>query len=45
MTPKDEMLGVPLALIEDHGAVSEDVARAMASKRCQNIRAPGLPYQ
>ncbi len=27
---KHEMLGVPLALIEQHGAVSEEVARAMA---------------
>lgn len=27
---KTEMLGVPLCVIESHGAVSEDVARAMA---------------
>lgn len=27
---KAEMLGVPMALIQTHGAVSEDVARAMA---------------
>jgi nicotinamide-nucleotide amidase len=27
---KHDMLGVPLALIEQHGAVSEEVARAMA---------------
>jgi len=29
-TSKSEMLGVPYWLIEKHGAVSEDVARAMA---------------
>lgn len=29
-TAKSEMLGVPYWLIEKHGAVSEDVARAMA---------------
>ena len=29
-TAKSEMLGVPVWLIERHGAVSEDVARAMA---------------
>jgi nicotinamide-nucleotide amidase len=29
-TAKSEMLGVPFWLIERHGAVSEDVARAMA---------------
>jgi nicotinamide-nucleotide amidase len=29
-TAKSEMLGVPFWLIEKHGAVSEDVARAMA---------------
>ena len=27
---KNEMIGVPMALIEAHGAVSEEVARAMA---------------
>jgi len=27
---KNEMLSVPMALIEEHGAVSEEVARAMA---------------
>lgn len=35
---KSELLGVPLALIAQHGAVSEEVARAMATGALQ--RAP-----
>lgn len=33
---KTELLGVPAALIETHGAVSEDVARAMAAGAVQH---------
>ena len=36
---KDEMLGVPHALIADHGAVSEAVARAMAEGAVANSSA------
>lgn len=36
---KAEMLGVPAALIEKHGAVSGDVARAMAQGAVLNSRA------
>ena len=36
---KSEMLGVPVWLIERHGAVSEDVARAMAGGRLTHSRA------
>ncbi|MFM8700164.1 MAG: CinA family protein [Hyphomicrobiales bacterium] len=36
---KAEMLGVPPALIAQHGAVSEAVARAMAEGALQNSRA------
>jgi nicotinamide-nucleotide amidase len=35
---KSELLGVPLALIQQHGAVSQPVAEAMAVSLCQ--RAP-----
>ncbi len=35
---KTEMLGVPAALIEGHGAVSESVARAMAEGACSAAR-------
>jgi hypothetical protein len=46
---KSEMLGVPFWLIERHGAVSEDVARAMAGgvltirTRASPSRLPGSP--
>ncbi len=33
---KHEMLGVPMALIEQHGAVSESVAKAMAAGALKN---------
>ena len=36
---KSEMLGVPFWLIERHGAVSEDVARAMAGGALTHSRA------
>jgi nicotinamide-nucleotide amidase len=36
---KSEMLGVPVWLIERHGAVSEDVARAMAGGALTHSRA------
>ena len=36
---KNEMLGVPMALIEEHGAVSEEVARAMAKGAVERSRA------
>ncbi len=36
---KNEMLGVPMALIEAHGAVSEEVARAMAEGALSHSRA------
>jgi nicotinamide-nucleotide amidase len=36
---KTEMLGVPAALIKEHGAVSEEVARAMAEGALRNSRA------
>jgi nicotinamide-nucleotide amidase len=36
---KEEMLGVPQALIKDHGAVSEAVARAMAEGAVANSSA------
>jgi nicotinamide-nucleotide amidase len=36
---KHDMLGVPLALIEQHGAVSEEVARAMAEGALANSQA------
>ncbi|MGE5545359.1 MAG: CinA family protein [Solirubrobacterales bacterium] len=36
---KTEMLGVPAALIERHGAVSEEVARAMAAGALAHSRA------
>jgi nicotinamide-nucleotide amidase len=35
---KTELVGVPPALIETHGAVSEAVARAMAEGACQRLR-------
>jgi len=38
-TAKSEMLGVPYWLIEKHGAVSEDVARAMAGGALSNSAA------
>lgn len=38
-TAKSELLGVPAALIEAHGAVSEEVARAMASGALARSRA------
>ena len=38
-TAKSEMLGVPFWLIEKHGAVSEDVARAMAGGALTHSRA------
>jgi nicotinamide-nucleotide amidase len=38
-TAKSEMLGVPFWLIERHGAVSEDVARAMAGGALIHSRA------
>src|SRR4029077_7838659 len=37
---KSEMLGVPVWLIERHGAVSEDVARAMVGRALTHSRAP-----
>jgi nicotinamide-nucleotide amidase len=36
---KSDMLGVPMTLIESHGAVSEPVARAMAEGALTNSRA------
>jgi len=36
---KNEMLGVPMALINAHGAVSGEVARAMSQGAIQNSRA------
>ncbi|MBI3532685.1 MAG: CinA family protein [Burkholderiales bacterium] len=36
---KSEQLGVPATLIDTHGAVSEDVARAMAAGAVQHSRA------
>lgn len=36
---KQEMLGVPKSIIEKHGAVSAQVARAMASGAVKNSRA------
>ncbi len=36
---KSEMLGVPMTLIEQHGAVSEQVAREMAEGALRNSRA------
>jgi nicotinamide-nucleotide amidase len=36
---KAEMLGVPMALIEQHGAVSEQVAREMAEGALRHSRA------
>src|ERR1700760_2726382 len=36
---KIEMIGVPAALIEQHGAVSEHVAKAMAEGALRNSRA------
>ncbi len=36
---KNEMLGVPMALIEKHGAVSGEVAEAMARGAVENSRA------
>src|SRR5471030_2490465 len=36
---KNEMIGVPMALIEAHGAVSEEVARAMAEGALSRSRA------
>lgn len=38
-TAKVEMLGVPMALIEAHGAVSEEVARAMAIGALEHSKA------
>jgi PncC family amidohydrolase len=35
---KETMLGVPARLLEDHGAVSEPVACAMAEGMCQRHR-------
>lgn len=37
---KTELLGVPAALIAEHGAVSEPVVRAMASGAAQRARTP-----
>lgn len=37
---KTELLGVPMALIEQHGAVSEPVARAMAAGAVAHSPAP-----
>ena len=39
---KHEMLGVPAELIERHGAVSEEVARAMAVGALRHSRARGF---
>jgi nicotinamide-nucleotide amidase len=36
---KAEMIGVPMALIDDHGAVSPQVAQAMASGALQHSKA------
>ncbi len=36
---KNQMIGVPMPLIEAHGAVSEDVARAMAAGALERSRA------
>ena len=36
---KSELLGIPAALIEEHGAVSESVARAMAAGAVVNAHA------
>lgn len=36
---KNEMLSVPMALIDEHGAVSEEVARAMAEGAIAHSRA------
>lgn len=36
---KSEMLGVPMALISAHGAVSREVALAMAEGACSRLRA------
>lgn len=36
---KADMLGVPMAMIEAHGAVSEEVARAMAAGAIRHSRA------
>jgi len=36
---KNEMIGVPVALIQAHGAVSEEVARAMADGALSHSRA------
>ncbi len=36
---KNEMLGVPMELIETHGAVSEEVAQAMATGALERSRA------
>lgn len=36
---KEEMLGVPMPLIEHHGAVSEEVARAMAEGALSHAQA------
>jgi nicotinamide-nucleotide amidase len=36
---KNELIGVPMALIETHGAVSEEVARAMAEGALARSRA------
>jgi nicotinamide-nucleotide amidase len=36
---KNEMIGVPMALIDTHGAVSEEVARAMADGTLARSRA------
>ncbi|MCO4316548.1 CinA family protein [Phyllobacterium sp. 21LDTY02-6] len=36
---KEQMLGIPRALIAEHGAVSAEVARAMATGALQNSRA------
>ncbi|WP_230681462.1 CinA family protein, partial [Paracidovorax cattleyae] len=38
-TAKTELLGVPAALIDTHGAVSEPVARAMAEGALRHSRA------
>lgn len=36
---KNQMIGVPMVLIEEHGAVSEQVARAMAEGAVMNAQA------
>jgi nicotinamide-nucleotide amidase len=38
-TAKNEMIGVPLPLIESHGAISEEVARSMAEGALARSRA------